>query len=172
VPTFRTAIGRTVSRSAIGTTVAATMIAAAVATSVSACGFIAAGNDSSTKPSSFVLTGQAAVALPSSGNNTTVGSPCQAPAGATDVAPNVTVTVTDASGAKLATGRLGAGVVTGSGAVRSCSFPFQITRVPGNVATYRIAVGNRPPQDFSGNQLRHSTAAVVTITGAPAPTSS
>jgi hypothetical protein len=146
----------------LGRSASAALVAIAVAASLSGCGFIAAGNKSVTKPSGFVLTGQAAVTLPSA--TAAVGSPCQAPAGAADVAPNAVVTITSGAGAKIATGRLGAGIVTGSGSSLVCSFPFQIEAVPGNDATYGVAIGARPPQTFQGDQLREATTAVVTIT--------
>jgi hypothetical protein len=136
---------------------------AALLASLSGCGFIAAGNKSSTKPSGFVLTGEATVALPA-GQTAAVGTPCSAPSGATDVAQNVTVTVSDPAGKKLATGALGSGVITASGSALACSFPFEIPAVPGNDASYAISIGSRPAQTFAGTPLRQSTAAVVTIT--------
>jgi hypothetical protein len=147
----------------ISRTVAAAVIGAALVASLGGCGFIAAGNKSATKPSGFVLTGQAAVTLPAS-STATVGSPCQSPAGATDVAQNVPVTITGDTDAKIATGSLGAGVVTGSTGALVCSFPFQIPAVPGGDTNYGVAIGTRPAQSFPGNQVRESTLAVVTIT--------
>jgi hypothetical protein len=146
------------------TTSAVILVAgAALLASLSGCGFIAAGNKSSIKPSGFVLTGEATVTLPA-GQSATVGSPCAAPSGATDVAQDVTVTVSDPAGKKIATGTLGSGVITGSGSDFGCSFPFQIPAVPGNDASYAISIGSRPAQTFAGPPLRESTAAVVTIT--------
>jgi hypothetical protein len=147
----------------ISRTVATAVLAAALAASLGGCGFIAAGNKSVTKPSGFVLSGQAAVALPAA-SSATVGSPCQSPAGATDVAADVAVTITGDTGTKIATGKLGAGIVTSSGTALRCSFPFQIPAVPGGNTSYGIAVGTRPAQTFPGDQLRQSTQAVVTIT--------
>jgi hypothetical protein len=152
-----------ISRVAIGRVATTGLLSVALASSLAACGFIAAGNKSGTKPSGFVLTGQAAVALPAS-DAAAVGSPCQAPTGATDVTQNVLVTVTDDSGGKIATGRLGAGVITGSGASLTCSFPFEIGSVGGNSETYGVAIGSRPAQKFDGAQLRQSSLAVVKIT--------
>jgi hypothetical protein len=147
----------------ISRTVAATVVGAALVASAGGCGFIAAGNKSVTKPSGFVLTGQAAVTLPTT-STATVGSRCQSPTGATDVAPGVTVTITGDTDAKIAIGNLGPGVVTGSAGALICSFPFQIPAVPGGDTNYGVAIGSRPAQTFAGNQVRESTAAIVTIT--------
>jgi hypothetical protein len=135
---------------------------------LSGCGFVAAGNKSSVKPSGFVLSGHAAVTLPSSDTDT-VGTSCIAPAGATDVAKGVNVTVTNATGTRIATGHLAGGIVTRTGSIGACTFPFQIQGVPGSVDTYGISIGNRPATSFSGAALRASSLAVLTITPTPTP---
>jgi hypothetical protein len=143
------------------------VVAVGTLATLAGCGFVAAGNKSPSKPSAFVLNGHAAVTLLASSQ--TIGSTCVSPTGATDVAANVTVTVTDASGGgagggkKIATGTLGVGVITSDSGVAACSFPFQIRGVPGGIETYGVAIGTRPAQIFPGDALRSSTPAVITI---------
>ena len=131
---------------------------------LSGCGFIAAGDKSATKPSGFVISGHASVALPPT-DVASVGSNCAAPTTIPDVAKGVPVNVTNPGGGKIATGQLGPGVVTRDGSAASCTFPFQIRGVPGNEQSYGIAIGSRAPQSFSGDALRASTLAAITITG-------
>ncbi len=133
-------------------------------TALAGCGFVEAGNKSSVKPSSFVISGNADVALPS--GTGTPGAACTAPVGASDVAKDAAVTVTTPTGFKIAAGRLGGGVVTGDGA--ACSFPFQIRAVTGGYDTYGVSIGNRPAQSFDAVGLRANQPAVLTITPAPA----
>ena len=136
-------------------------VAVGVLGTLAGCGFVAAGNKSPSKPSAFVLNGHAAVTL--TATSQTVGSTCVSPTGATDVASNVAVTVTDSGGKKIAAGNLGTGVITSDSGVAACSFPFQIRGVPGGIETYGVAIGTRPAQIFPGDALRSSTPAVITI---------
>ena len=133
---------------------------------IGGCGFIAAGDKSSVKPSVFVMTGSAAVTLPA-GGSAAPGTACTAPVGVSDVAKDATVTVTVPSGLKIATGRLGAGVVTADGSI--CSFPFQIRAVEGGYSTYGVAIGDRPAQNFAEGPLRANEPAVLTITPSATP---
>jgi hypothetical protein len=81
-----------------------------------------------------------------------------------DIVTGSPVRVTDPAGKVLGTGRLGDGVVAHSAAGASCDFPFQIADVKGGVATYDVAVGNRPPQRFNAKDLRENAAAIITVT--------
>lgn len=142
--------------------IAMTFVALGAAVLLAGCGFIEAGNASSSKPSAFVLTGDASVNLPAAGSEP-AGTACVSPAGTADVAEGVDVIVTDPKGTKLTTGHLGPGVVTDTSGVFACSFPFSIRGVPGGLDTYDVAIGNRPAQPFSGIALRSSTPAIITI---------
>jgi hypothetical protein len=127
------------------------------------CGFVSANGKSDIKPSGFVLLGSATVPLdPDSAP--AAGSTCTAPAGVTDVAENTQVTVSDPAGKAIARGVLNAGVAVRNDAATTCQFSFTIRAVPGDYATYAIAVGNRPAQTFSGPSLRNNTPATLTIT--------
>ena len=127
------------------------------------CGFVNAGDKSSVKPSSFVISGNASVALPTPG---VPGAACTAPASVNDVATAAAVIVTNPSGTKLASGHLGRGIVAGDGS--ACVFPFQVRSVTGGFPAYGVAVGTRPPQLFQAAALRSNQPAQLNIT----PTSS
>jgi hypothetical protein len=137
--------------------------AVAIAMTVSGCGFVHAASKSDTKPSAFVLIGHAEITLPTT-EHRAAGTTCQAPAGTTDVAPNTQVTVTDQGGHQLAVGFLGDGVIARSGSTTTCQFPFSIRGVPGGIAVYSVAVGNRPAETFQGDDLNRNTPAVIAIT--------
>jgi len=133
-----------------------------VLTAVAGCGFIAAGRKSVQKPSTFVLLGHADVALPPS-DHAAIGTTCVAPA-SVNVGARTPVKVVDQRGVTIAEGTLGSGVLTRSGNVTTCAFPFQIPPVPGTSTSYGISVGGRPTQTFLASQLRQNQPAVVTIT--------
>jgi hypothetical protein len=134
----------------------------ALTAALAGCGFVAAGDKSSVKPSSFVISGAATVTLPVPG---VPGAACTSPSGAADVAADAPVVVTNSDGTRLAAGQLGRGVVSGDGS--ACAFPFQIRAVPGGYDTYDVAVGTRPAQPFEAAALRANEPAVLTITPSP-----
>lgn len=140
---------------------AAAIAALAIATA-SGCGFIQAGQKSVQKPNTFILLGHADVGLPAS-DHAAVGATCIAPPQVHDIGPETPVTVRDGSGAKIATGVLGTGIVARSGQATTCAFPFQVSAVPGGSNTYTVAVGSHPAQSFPASQLRQNAPAVITI---------
>ncbi|HEU0241428.1 MAG TPA: hypothetical protein VFR11_19535 [Micromonosporaceae bacterium] len=130
---------------------------------VAGCGFIAAGQKSISKPTTFVLIGHADVVLPAS-DHAAVGTTCEAPASITGVAENTAVKVLDAHGVAIANGLLGSGILARSGSTTTCAFPFQIPAVPGGSTTYQVMIGDRPAETFPASLLRQNAPAVLTIT--------
>lgn len=143
----------------------AIVLAAVAAASFSAtgCGFIAAGQKSVQKPTSFVLIGRADVTLPAD-DHRAVGVACTAPSTVSGIAPAAPVRVFDDLGKQIASGTLGTGLTGRTGSGLSCDFPFQIPGVPGGSETYAITVGNQPSQTFQAAAIRQNGAAVLTIT--------
>jgi hypothetical protein len=138
------------------------IIGLASAFALAGCGFVDAGTKSSVKPASFVISGTASVALTAPG---VPGAACTAPAGASDVAADAAVIVTNPAGTRLAGGHLGQGIVTGDGS--ACAFPFQIRAVTGGFPEYGVAVGTRPAKLFQAAALRANQPADLTITPSP-----
>jgi len=134
-----------------------------VAGAAAGCGFIAAGQKSISKPTTFVLLGHADVLLPAS-DHAAVGATCEAPGSITGVAENTPVKVLDAHGVAIANGLLGSGIVARSGNTATCAFPFQIPAVPGGSTTYQVVIGDRPAETFPASLLRQNAPAVITIT--------
>jgi hypothetical protein len=127
---------------------------------VAGCGFLAASDKPLTKPNSFVLFGHADVALPAD-DHRAAGTACTTPDAGVGV--TTSVTVTDAGGAKIAHGSLGAGVIVHIGSTATCNFPFRIYGVPGGGTTYGVAVGDQAPVSFPGSDLTRNRAAVITV---------
>jgi hypothetical protein len=137
-------------------------VAAIALPALGGCGFIAAGQDGHLKPDTFVLSGEADVALPTT-DHRAVGTACTAPAGVTDLAVHTPVSVVGPGGAELARGALESGVLARNGDVTTCDFGFQIRGVPGGATSYGVAVGGRTPQMFDGESVRRNTPAIITI---------
>jgi hypothetical protein len=136
--------------------------AAAALTAVSGCGFIAAGQKSVVKPSSFVLIGHADVSLPAS-DHAAVGTTCTAPASITGIGANTPIKVLDDQGIAIANGVLGSGILARTSSATTCAFPFEIRAVPGSSNSYGVQVGDRPAQTFAAAQVRQNAPAVITI---------
>jgi hypothetical protein len=143
--------------------IAAGAIAAGLGVLLAGCGFVGASQKSDIKPGGFVLIGRAEVTMtaPAATGTPTTGSPCTAPTAFGDVAAQTRVTVTDAAGKTVATGALGNGLFATSGSGYVCEFPFIIRAVPDGSASYGVAVGNRPIQQFQASDLRTNTPAII-----------
>lgn len=140
------------------------MLVFAGVAALSGCGFVHAGGVSHVKPDGFVLRGRVSVGLPTDDPRTS-GAACAS--GYPDVVAGAPVRVTGPHGSPIADGSLGAGVVARVDDHGTCDFPFQIAGVPGGVASYGIAVGDRLPQTFPALALRHDKPAVITLSPAP-----
>ena len=143
-------------------TIASAITVAVVLASAAGCGFIAAGQKSVSKPSTFVLFGHADVALPAT-DHAAVGTTCTAPA-STGVGPDTPVKVLDEHGVTIADGALGSGILARSGGATTCAFPFRIPAVPGGSTSYGVMVGAQAAQSFPATLLRQNAPAIVTIT--------
>ena len=138
------------------------LLLAAVLLAAGGCGFIGASNVSHTKPSGFVLRGRVTVPLPAT-DQRPAGAACAAPAAVPDIAGGAPVKVTDPDGREIALGTLGAGIVARTSTAGSCDFPFRIAGVPGGVASYDIAVADRPAQEFPAKDLRENAEAIIRL---------
>ncbi|HEY7176986.1 MAG TPA: hypothetical protein VH442_18900, partial [Micromonosporaceae bacterium] len=94
-------------------TVAAAVAASVALAATAGCGFIAAGQKSVSKPTTFVLIGHADVPLPAT-DHAAVGTTCTAPASA-GISENTPVKVFDQRGVTIAEGALGTGILARSG---------------------------------------------------------
>jgi hypothetical protein len=98
---------------------------------------------------------------------TPANAPCSGDYGAAtfeDLGTGAIVGVTDQNGNAIGTGKLGQGTVnTANGG--ECVWKFRV-RVPTNVTSYNIQVGQRPVVTFSQNNLSSNKwAAVLTVDG-------
>lgn len=132
--------------------------------SAGGCGFVNASAVSHTKPSGFVLRGYVSTPVPA-GDARVAGAACAAPTGLPDIAAGTRVKVIDPVGNVIGLGDLVAGVIARSSAVSSCDFAFEIRAVPGGVASYSIAVGAEPAQQFAADQLRQDKPAIIQLNG-------
>jgi hypothetical protein len=142
-------------------TVAAAVAASVALAATAGCGFIAAGQKSVSKPTTFVLIGHADVPLPAT-DHAAVGTTCTAPASA-GISENTPVKVFDQRGVTIAEGALGTGILARSGSATTCAFPFQILAVPGGSTTYGVMVGSQPTKSFPATLLRQNAPAVITV---------
>ena len=89
----------------------------------------------------------------------TVARACEGAGGYSDMRPGQTVTVADASGRPLASGRLGPGTATsigtGASTKQACAFTIDVPKVP-NSPMYRLSFGARGPVVYSFQQLAAS----------------
>jgi hypothetical protein len=85
--------------------------------------------------------------------NTTLndGTSCDAQGGYSDVGEGALVTVTDADGTEVATGRLGSGVVDGY----ACVFSYSVSDVPDS-SSYGVKVGHRNVVEFTRADMESS----------------
>jgi hypothetical protein len=129
------------------------------------CGFVKSGERGSSKPDGFTLRGYVSVgasaSVASASRALPGGSPCEAPAAASDVRAGGAVRVADPAGHTLSAGELAAGIR--DDASGRCNFGFQITGVPGGVDNYVIGVGNRQAASFPAQDLRSGKPAVITV---------
>ena len=125
------------------------------------CGFVETA-DSRAKPSGFPLRGYVSVVGASPGG---VGTPCQAPASAPDVAPGLPVRVLDPAGGVLGTSALGNGVLAEApdDSGYRCNFPFEVANVPGGPDSYVVVVGARPAVSFPAKDLRADKPAIIEL---------
>jgi hypothetical protein len=128
---------------------------------LTSCGFVGTA-DSRAKPSGFPLRGYVSVVGASQGG---VGTPCQSPASAPDVAPGLPVRVLDPAGGVLGSSALGNGVLAEApgGTGYRCNFPFEVTNVPGGPDSYVVVVGARPPVTFPAKELRANKPAIIEL---------
>lgn len=77
------------------------------------------------------------------------GAGCYGTGGYEDIEGGAQVVVSDAAGATLALGKLGAGQSVGAG---ECRFAIRVT-VPAGKGFYSIAVGRRPPLQYAEADL-------------------
>jgi hypothetical protein len=127
---------------------------------LSGCGFVGASDKPQNKPDAFVLRGHVTVAEP--GDARPDGAVCAATV--PGIVAGAPVKVTAPDGRLFGTGHLGDGVIAHGGDGPSCDFPFQITGVPGGVASYDITVADRPPQEFPAKDLRENAEAIIRVT--------
>ncbi len=140
----------------------AALVAVVLLAGPAGCGWVAASGKSHTKPDAFVLRGHVTVATPP-GDTRPSGAACAATV--PGIVAGAPVRVTDPAGRLFGTGSLGDGVIARAAGGSSCDFPFQIAGVRGGVATYDVAVDDRPPQRFPAKDLRENAEAIINITG-------
>ena len=94
-----------------------------------------------------------------------VGTPCQAPTSAPDVAPGLPVRVLDPAGGVLGSSELRGGVLAEApgGPGYRCNFPFEVANVPGGPDEYILVVGSRPAISFSAKDLRANKPAIIEL---------
>lgn len=84
--------------------------------------------------------------------------PCVGAGGYSDIGEGTSVTVYDATGAIVATGKLGTGkALAGAG---TCLFPFQVAGVPGS-DFYQVEVSHRGRVNFTAEQVANNEVSLV-----------
>lgn len=78
---------------------------------------------------------------------------CQGMGGYQDIRPGTSITVTDATGTTIGVGSLLQGLMIGSGATRTCSFPFAV-EVPAGKSFYGVEIAHRGRVNFPEADLR------------------
>ncbi|GAA0718955.1 hypothetical protein Drose_05250 [Dactylosporangium roseum] len=137
------------------------VLALVLTLSLGGCGW-AGRHDERSKPDGFLLHGHVSAAGAATGAS---GTPCLAPASASDIVAGAPVRAADAAGKIIAVTSLNGGVLAETPDGFHCNFGFELSNLSGSRPTYQLIVADRPPRSFETKPLREGKEAVLPVDG-------